>query len=400
MPEFRFRAIDEKGREVKGKAVVNTSVELLEELKEKGYYILEVTEKERRKSFGRRKVKKRELISFTTQFYSLVSAGLPILKGLQDVAQEMKNPYFRRVLEEIVEKVEAGQSLSEAFSDYPDIFPRFYVGAIKTGEISGTLNSILKNLLDIMEKQEQFETELKQNLTYPVIAVLTLSGVAFFYLFYIFPKVLNLVKEMGVELPTQTKILLAFVNTLTKLWYVPILLLVGLVLAFFLLRKNEKFAFYLDSALLKVPFLGEIIKKSLMARFSRFLSLLLDAGIDIVTSLEILVGTIGNRVIRSMIERARELLIGGKGLADAFTVLPFNSISLSIIRVGEETGRLTGELLKVAEYNQRDVEARTKRLITLLEPIMLITFGLVAGLIFLSVLLPIYDTVSKVTLGP
>lgn len=399
MPEFRYKAVNEKGREIKGKIIAYSQDDVISQLKEQGVYLIEINEKG--KVHGKnRKIKRKELLSFTTQFYSLVRSSVPLLKGLSDVAQETKNSHFRNILTEIIERVRAGENLSQAFSEYPEVFPGFYVGAVRTGEMSGTLSMVLKDIIDILERQEEFEAELKQALTYPSIAVFTLTGVAMFYLFYILPKVIGLVKDMGIDLPMQTKILLTFVTVSKQFWYMPLCALIGLIIAFFAMRRTEKGGLAIDRFFLGLPILGKIMKKSLMARFSRFLSLLLRAGIDIVTSLEILTGITGNRVIKSAIKLAKEKLVTGSSLSESFSMLPYSLLSLSMISVGEETGRLSEELTKVAEYNQKEVENTTKRAITYIEPAMLVTFGLFAGIIFLSVLMPIYDAVAKVTAAP
>ncbi len=398
MPEFVYQILNDEGKKLKGKLVAYSKDEVLSILGERGYYVLSV--KEKRGSKRKRRVKRKELLTFTVQFYSLIESSVPLLKGLQDVVEETKNPHFKKALTDIIERVRAGETLSQAFSRYPEIFPNFYISAIKTGEISGTLSEVLKDLIDVLEKNEQFEAELKQALTYPTIAVCALSGVAFFYLFYILPKVVNMTKDMGIELPAQTRILLSFVGAIKQFWIIPVALIIGLPLLFIGLRKTEKVGRAIDKFLLNIPLVGTILKKSLIARFSQFLSLLLRSGIDIVTSLEILIGLTGNRVIKDGIESAKEKLVAGTSLTDALSTLPFSSLSLSMIGVGEETGRLIEELLKIAEYNQRDVENTTKRAITYLEPAMLVTFGLFAGIIFLSVLMPIYDAVSKITAGP
>jgi len=399
MPEFRYKAVNNQGKEVKGKIVAYTQDDVIAQLAEQGMYVIEVNERGRAGK-RKKKVKRKELLGFTTQFYSLITSSVPLLKGLSDVAEEMKNPYFKKVLTEIIERVRAGESLSQALSEYPEIFPGFYVGAVRTGEISGTLSMVLKDIIEILEKQEQFEAELKQALTYPTIAVVALTGVAMFYLFYILPKVIGLVKDMGIELPLQTKLLLTFVTVAKQFWYIPLGGFIGLIIAFFLLRRTEKGGLAIDRFFLGLPLLGEIIRKTLMARFSRFLSLLLRSGIDIVTSLEILTGISGNKVLKAAIKLAKEKLVTGSSLTDSLSLLPYSSLSLSMISVGEETGRLSEELIKVAEYNQKEVENTTKRAITYIEPAMLVSFGLFAGIIFLSVLMPIYDAVSKITAGP
>lgn len=396
MPTFKYRAVDNNGELVRGEIEAPTPDAAVGELRAKGLHIVDLKRKRRGFFLKRRKVKRRDLLSFTIQFYSAITSGVSLLKGLEDITREVKNEKLREVLEDIRGRIGEGQSLSMALEAHPDVFPKYYRGAVKTGEETGNLANILEELINLLEKQEEIEAQIKQATTYPAVAFIALFGVALFYILYILPKVLNLVKEITSELPGITKALIFLTSLARNYFYIPLAILFILVIVYFILKKTERGKFFLDKLKLKIPLFGPIYEKALMTRFASYLAMLLRSGVDMLTSFDLLMEVIGNRVFVEHLKIARERIRGGESLSRALRDFPLTPLVFSMIVTGEETGRLEEELVKASEYHEKDVDRSIRRTLTLIEPALLITFGLFAALVFLSVLLPIYATVAKI----
>ena len=397
MPEYTYLAVDQGGKEIKGELVAYSAQEVQKRLTEIGLIPVDVRRKTKGgfSLFKGKKVKRRDLLTFTIQFFTIADSGVPIVRGLEEIGAQMKNPYFKKVIFDIKQRIELGESLSQALSHYPKIFPNYYLGAIKTGEESGKLTEILRDLIVFLEKQEALAAELKQAMTYPIFVTFALGGVAIFYVFIILPKVLELVSQLNQKISGPTRLLMDFINTARQYWYLPLIGIFLLVFAVLVARKHERGRYYLDLIKIKIPILGNIVLKAILARFAANLALLLRSGVEIVGAFQMLGQTIGNSVIREGILLAMENLKGGASITEAIAGLPFTPFVLSMIAIGEETGRLEEELSKVANYYEKDVERATKQAITLLEPMMLIIFGIGAAGVFIAVLTPIYDAISK-----
>ncbi len=398
MPEYSYVAVDASGNEIKGEIIAFSPEDVEKRLSEIGLTPVKVERKTKKKLFSFslfKRVKRRDLLTFTVQFFTVVDAGIPIVRGLEEIGAQMKNPYFRNVIFDIKQRIELGESLSQALSAYPKIFPNYYRGAIRTGEESGKLTETLQDLIVFLERQEALTSELKQALTYPAFVTVALGGVTVFYVFFILPKVFSLVSQLNQKISGPTKLLMTLTTAARQFWYVPIVALFLLLISFFIARRTEKGRYYTDLLSLKIPLFGQIILKATLARFAANLALLLRSGVEIIGAFDMLSETISNTVISDGILLAKENLKSGYSITEAVSSLPFTPFVLSMIAIGEETGKLEEELTKVADYYEKDVERSTKRAITMLEPILLIVFGIGAALVFMAVLMPIYDAISK-----
>lgn len=396
MPRFKYSAVNEAGNLVKGTFEAPTPEFVEKELRKKGLHPVFV-KKETKKflPFGKR-IKKRDLLSFTIQFYSVVTSGISLLRGFEDISKQVKNPRFKEILEDIRGRLSEGQSLHVALSQHPDVFPAYYRGAIRTGEETGNLGKILEDLITLLEKQEEIEAQIKQATTYPAVALIALSGVGIFYIFVVLPKVLSLISQLAVSLPLPTRFLLAFTGAAKSFWFLPLLFILILLVLFFFMRKTPKGKYLIDKIKLKIPIFGPIYEKALLARFSSHFAMLLRSGVDMVTSFELLEEVIGNRVMEEKLKEAKEKVKTGASLIYSLKEFPMSPLVFSMIAVGEETGRLEEELSKAADYHEKDVDRATRRALVLIEPALLIFFGIFAAFVFLSVLLPIYDAVARI----
>ena len=336
------------------------------------------------------KISVRDLNVFTYQLSSLIKSGLPLLSALFIITEQTENKHFKNIIADIAQSVKHGDMLSSAMSKYPRIFNQLYTSMIKAGEDSGALDIILRRVAEHREKVEQIKSQIRSALAYPIIVTLVGLGSIVFLLTVVIPQIQKVFDTLKVDLPLPTEILLMFSSSITNYWY---LYLGGIVLILILTKGVtliERKA--LDRLKLTLPFIGKFIKKTESARLASSLSLLLTNGIPILASLEIVIPTLSNDLIKDDLSKvANGLKLGGsmsKGLQNSPHFFPFMT---NMIRVGEEGGRLDEVLLEVASFYEREIGETIKIGLSLLEPILILVMGLVVGFIVLSMLLPIFQ---------
>jgi type IV pilus assembly protein PilC len=397
MPEFQYRAVTLEGRTVRGSMIAYTPDEIERHLKEQSLYPLSVKRKSS-SSFldtsGRVGIS--NLIVFTVQLHSIVTSGISLLRGLEDIASQEKNARFRKVVEDIRQRVEAGEPLSKAFEAHRKVFPPFFTGAIHSGEASGTLGIVLSDLIRYLEKQEEFRAQMKQALIYPTVIVTVLSAVTVFYLTVLLPQIISVVNELGTSLPAPTRAVMALSHMLRKLWFLAPLYIGLLPAIYIILRRTRKGRYVLDSFKMRLPVVGDLVRKTVLAKFTRSLALLMKSGLDIVSSVEVLEKAIQNSVILRGLKKVREGIMEGKFLSESLNHLPFSPLILGMISVSEEAGQINTALDKATVAYEKDVDRTLKRFLSLFEPVIIVTFGLIAAGILVSVLLPIYDSITQI----
>ena len=397
MAEYTYKAVDPKNKEVKGVCQARNLEEAEGVIRQKGLYPVQVTKKVAKKGFSlARKIQKRDILSFTLQLQLMLSAGLPILKAFSNIVAQERNPKFRSVIADVAKKIEATGSLGESIAAYPQVFPPFYIGAIRAGESGGHLTDIMQELVVSIERQEELESSLKQAMMYPILIMVVMSGVAGFYAFYLMPKMMELVKELGAPLPLITRVIMAGTGLVRGTWLIFILFFIGVVIGIFIYSKTEAGKYNLSFVKLKFPLFGPVVQKTVLSKFCHYLALLLKTGFGLLPSLDLLKGTIGNQSIIHSIEVMEERITRGESLSESMKGLPFPPFMVSMVALGEENGMVDKMLLKVNEYFEKDIERLTKRILTLLEPLILIGFGGFAALILLSTFMPLYQSFGSI----
>lgn len=393
--DFSYVALTKNGELKKGILRAENKGEALAILQSLGFKPIKIRKRIKILLLGQReRVKRKELILFTIQLHSVITSGIPLTTGLDSIKEEMGNRYFRKVIDEIKLSLLEGKTLYEAFSFHKKIFPPMYIGALKVGEESGTLPKTLERLIQFLTKQEEFISQVTHALIYPVFAITTIVFAAIFYIFYVLPRVLELVISLNVKLPFITILLINFVKFL-KTYGIIILAIIGLaILVLFLMRKSTRYRIISDRILLRIPLVSRILTRSLYAQFSTFLAIMLEAGVDLSTTLGLLLETISNTIFKNKIQQIKELVEGGTSLGGAFRLLHFPPLFVSMVEVGEETGRLPIQLHNLGNYYERELENMIRRLQATIEPVLIITIGIFAAFIFVSILLPIYQTIS------
>lgn len=337
-------------------------------------------------------VKDKELTLFTRQFATVLEAGLPIVRVLETLALQQRNPYFKEVLSEMKRKIEGGSSLSEAMANYPKIFNNLYLQMVRSGEASGNLDVVLKRLAAYLEKIMALKSKIKHAMIYPSVIVFVTVVVVSIIMFYVVPKFAELFRESGQPLPIPTQILINISNNFKIFFGLFLITIIALAVFIKYYRRSEQGKYNTDKILLKLPLLGQLFHKAALSRVARTLANLIAAGIPLLQALSIAGETSGNKVIEKAMEDVKVNVSAGHTIADPmFFTGVFPYMVVEMVRVGEMSGNLEEMLTKVADFYEEEVDRTVQTLSTLIEPILLIILGVIIGGILVALYLPIFQ---------
>lgn len=353
-----------------------------------------------RKPLFRRRVTPKLLTQFTVQLSTLQGAGLPLVRCLKILEGQMRPGPFKDVLLAVTEDVEGGSSLSEAFGKHPGVFDRLYVNMVRAGETGGILDLILDRLAQFSEKTERIKGRIKEALTYPTLVLLFTAAILTFIMLAVVPRFQEIYENMGKDLPLLTRVLIGFSESLVTYWYVflgvPVLIYIGFMWAL----RNETVRFNRDRFLLFFPLLGEAIKKTIIARFSRTLGTLLQSGVPILEGLAVVKGAIANAVLEKAVGEVHDSIREGESIAVPLGESGlFDDLVVNMIDVGEATGSLDSMLLKIADTYENEVDLRISTLFKAIEPTIIICLAVVVGFIVMALFLPMLDMLGTATGG-
>jgi len=343
-------------------------------------------------------VPRRELIHFCFHLQQLVRAGVPILEGLTDLRDSLEHPRFREVVASLIESIEGGQTLSQAMESHRRVFDQVFVSLVRAGEATGRLPDVLHSLNESLKWEDELVSQTRKMAAYPAFVGTIVIAATLFLMIYMVPQLRIFVKSMGQVLPLQTQILFLVSDLLVAYWYLlptlPLLAFFGVRL---LLNHNPLARLRFDGIKLRVPVLGSILRKIILARFANTFALLYASGIPILESIRTTQGVVGNLVIRQGLERVEQLIIEGQNVTAAFHGTGFfPPLVIRMLRVGENTGALDEALLNVSYFYNRDVRESVQKMQQLIEPLLTLVMGGMLGWIMLSVLGPVYDVISKI----
>lgn len=397
MALYAYKAINPSGRTVLGRLDAINLVDLEMRLKRMELDFVNGNTVKESNLLGQGKIPRREIINFCFHLEQLARAGVPIIEGLTDLRDSLDTPRFREVLAGMVESIEGGKTLSQAMDEYPRVFDEVFTSLIRAGEETGNLSDVLKSLNESLKWQDELAAQTKKLIMYPAFMGLVVIGVVFFMMIYLVPKMVGFINNMGQQIPLQTKILIATSNFFVNYWYIVVLLPVAVTIGInFAIRTNPKARHRFDGAKLKIPMLGEILRKIILSRFASVFAMMYASGISILESIKTTEKVVGNSVIREGLEQAGQLIADGLNVTAAFQrVGLFPPLVIRMLRVGENTGGLDTALMNVSYFYNRDVKESIERVQTMIEPVMTIIVGIILGWVMLAVLGPIYDTISK-----
>lgn len=396
MADYSYEAVNAHGQHVNGTITATSRDEAIKNLREQGNRPLTVKEGKAKSggiNLARNKVKSKELVIFTRELSTMISAGVALPKSLDTLAGQSENKYFKQVVNGIKHDVESGSPLADGMAKYPRVFSDVYVNMVRAGEAGGILDEIMKKLAIQQEKDAAIKAKVKSATTYPLV-LLTITIIAFFVLtIFVVPKIGDLVLNLGgpnAKIPPQTQAMLAVSKFLRHQWYIVLLVLIGGPIVFNRWRRTPKGKRKFDAILLKVPVIKVIVTKVAIARFARTFSSLMGAGVTVLESLEVTSHALGNYVIAQELTKAATEVREGRQLSQALAKSQlFPPIVSQMLSVGEETGKTDVVLVKVAEFYEEEVDAVVGSLSSILEPVMIVVMGSMVGLIAASVIGPI-----------
>jgi type IV pilus assembly protein PilC len=399
MPVFTYRGTNRSGGNVSGELTATSKAELQNLLRRQQITPTKMSEKGKEfnlPSFGSG-VKAKELAIFTRQFSVMIDAGLPLVQCLEILASQQENKTFQKVLAGTRASVEGGATLSAAMRQYPKVFDALYVNMVEAGETGGILDTILQRLSSYIEKNVKLQRAVKSAMVYPVGVLTVAGGVIILLLWKVVPIFATLFAGLGVDLPLPTKIVIGMSNMVGSIF--GLLALVALGAGLFGLKVwygTPQGRFAIDTVILRLPVIGILMRKIAVARFTRTLGTLIASGVPILEGLDITARTAGNAVVEKALQQVRKSLEEGKSLTEPLkdsNVFP--GMVTQMISVGEQTGAMDAMLQKIADFYEEEVDAATKDMLAMLEPVIIGVLGISIGGIVISLYMPLFAMIGK-----
>ena len=395
---YAYKAVNKLGQSRTGLQDASNLVDLEMRLKRTGLDLINGKIAKKNRLATGTTVTRRELITFFFNMEQLTNAGVPLLECLADLRDTLSNPLLREVVANLIENIEGGMSLSQAMSEHPRVFEKVFVSLIRAGEKSGKLQEVFLHLTDTLKWEDEMASQSKQVLIYPAVVLLVVTGVAFFLMIYLVPQLTGFIKNMGQTLPVHTKALLFVSSIFVQYWYAMLLFpIITFVIVKLMVTFNTQARYRFDDLKLKLWPVGPILKKIILARFANFFAMLYASGISILECISICRDIAGNVVIAESLSQAGREIEEGKNLTQSFeSANIFPPLVLRMLKVGESTGALDKALLNVGYFYDRDVKEAIAKAQAMIGPAMTVLLGIMLGWIMFSVLMPIYDVISKV----
>jgi type IV pilus assembly protein PilC len=398
MALFAYRAVDADGQSSSGNLDAANSIDLELRLKRLGLDLVTFEGVKRSTAARTRSVTRQELITFCFHLSQLLKAGVNIIEALTDLRDTVDNAGFRQVLASMVEDIEGGLKLSEAMANHPYCFDGVFVALMRAGEQSGQMVEVLDELSENLKWQDEMASQAKKALMYPALVFVVIIGVIFVLMVFLVPQLAATFKTLVPKLPRETEALVFVSNIFVKWWY----LLLGIPAiagagVFFAARTNVRVQRFMDAASLRIPVLGPVRLKIILARFSTYFAMLYRAGISVLDCIQICEKIVGNRVMEEGLQRVGRSISEGQGISQAFVATRlFPPLVLRMLRVGESTGGLDTALLNVSYFYNRQVRDSIGKMQTLLGPATTVVLGGLIMIILYAIFLPIYDVISKI----
>ena len=401
--KYRYVAKDPTGREVVGVMEASMPSEVASFLRGEG--LIPVTIEPAKRGLASLEIKLpfvhrvslKEIFLFTRQLAAMVGAGISLPVAIDAISYQLRNRYFRKVLDDVKNSVEAGVRFSEALKAHRDVFPPLYISMVEAGEVTGELDVMLKRWAFAAEKTLALRRKVRNAMIYPIVVLVVAILILMFLLVKVVPTFTKIFKESHVELPALTQFVIGASDLVRQKFYLIIFGAIGGFVAFRLALRNPWFRYRWDAFKLRLPLFGNLVKKSTVARFSRTLATMLKSGVSILEGIDVVARTSGNKVIEKGLLDARERVSRGELLSEVLRDNPvFPPLVVEMIAAGEKTGALDEMLEKVAGFFEEEVDAAVEALTTMLEPIMIVILGGMVGTIVVALYLPIFKLASTI----
>ena len=396
MPTFRYRAVDPAGRPARGELDAANESDLELRLKRMNLDLVTCRGATAGAGFQRR-VSRAELINFCFHMEQIAHAGISFLEGLRDLREAQDSPRFREILTAVTEDLEGGKLLSQALAAHPRVFDSVFLGLTRAGEQTDSLAEVFASLGAALKWQDEIRAQTRRLLIYPLVVLSVVTLAIVFLLIFLVPQVVTLLQSMRVELPLQTRVLIAVSAAFTAYWPLflttPVLAGAGL---WAYLQSNERARTRWDGLKLRLPLIGPVLQRAILARFANFFALMYRSGITVLEALRISEGVVANRAVAAALARAGGRIAAGDGLTESFQNLKlFPPLVIRMLKVGETTGALDAALLNITYFYNREIKEGVERALKLLEPALTVLLGLVMAFIIAAVLMPVWDLLRK-----
>jgi type IV pilus assembly protein PilC len=391
MAVFTYTAKDTYGKKISGTLEAADQERAVEILRNKQLLPIFLIEEKSKKRLRTKRVKLDDLVIFSRQLATMVDSGIPLVQALSILGEQVEKENFRQVILKIRQDIEEGLGFCDALAKHPNVFSPLFINMAKAGEASGLLNDILDRLANYLEKTSALQRKVKSSLTYPIVVICMAIIITIFLLIKVVPTFKGIFDMLGGQLPIPTQILIGVSDVIRKLF---VFVVAGFMVIVFFIKKwiaTPGGRRIVDYNLLRLPVFGELLRKVAVAKFSRTLSTLVKSGVPILSSLEIVAKTSGNKVVEEAIDNARQSIKEGEPIAGPLSNSPvFPPMVVRMISVGEQTGELEKMLTKIADFYDEQVDAAVSSMTSLIEPLVIAFLGVVIGGIVIALFLPVF----------
>jgi type II secretory pathway component PulF len=401
MSDYSYKALDADGDIIKGMLEANDESSVYENLRSRGLFVVDVKKSsiflkkitDRLRSW---RIQRKDTIEFSSNLAIMIRAGVPILAALQDIIDTINNKHLKSTIEDIKKHIEMGSRLSDALELHKTIFPDMLVRLVRIGEETGRLEGSLAEVASHLQKLEDLAATVKRALIYPLFSLITTGFAVIFWLAYVLPKIMQVIRDLGVKMPLLTRILYELSKITEEYWYVLLVLPVLIISVWQAMKLSSVSRYYLDYIRIKTPIIKLLIYNKLLALFCEQMRLLITAGITIDRSFDVAADVMGNEVFKRAILEAKMDIVAGNKISEALDARNiFPSLLVRMVAIGESSGNLDQQFNFLATHYYKIVDDFSDKIGKMIEPILIITLGCVMGLMVAGVLLPMYDVFTK-----
>jgi type IV pilus assembly protein PilC len=397
MALYTYKAVDARGKTVTGRVEAVNLFDLEQRLSRMDLDLVTGGPSSQASRFFGGRIPRQDLINFCFHLEQLATAGVPVMEGLVDLRDSLENPRFREVVSGLIESIEGGRNLSQALAEFPEVFSKVFVSLVRSGEQTGRLPEVLKSLTESLKWEDELAAQTKKLAMYPAFVGGIVLLVTFFLMVYLVPQMTGFIRNMGQEIPLQTRILMAVSGVFVDYWWA---ILAAPFAAWFGLswaaRHNPAVAYAIDRYKIAMPLVGPILRKIILSRFASSFAMMYASGITVLDAIRSCEEIVGNRPLENALRSVGQQIADGKNLTAAFQDIGlFPPLVIRMLRIGENTGGLDRALLNVAYFYNREVRESIGKVQAMIEPALTLLLGAILGWVMLSVLGPVYDAISK-----
>jgi len=399
---FNYEAKTQAGENKTGTVEASSQDVAIEILQRNNLVVLDIQRVNAFSKFSKnikflQKIPKKEVVVFSRQIAALFEAKVPVIESLRTMTEQTENLAFKEVLSKVTQSVDSGNPLSKALIEHKNVFSEFYINIIHSGELSGKLEDVFTYLADTLEREYYLSQKVKGAMTYPAFILLTLVIVLFVMMIWVIPNLTAVFADANVELPVLTRIIIASSDIFQNYWWLILFFLVGGVAGFVQWKATASGKIIYDDTILKLPIFGEILKKFYLSRFADSLSTLIKGGLPIVKSLEVSGKVIGNSTYKRIVDETIEAVRKGGSISSIFKKSKEVPIMVTqMISIGEHAGKLDSTLRTVATFYQKEVQNSMDNIVTIIEPLLIVTLGVGVAILLVGILMPMYNLTSAI----